>query len=104
MTLASFALGFCIRSQHSNPQSDEPSGRYQVLAGEVTPIEQWPSGEGAPSPVHIILRSTAIVLPSAHSTFVEKSVAPISSLGFMTVCESAGKTTPGLSTGPTFVW
>ena len=40
-----------MRSQHSNPQALEPSGRYQVLAGDVTPTLECPSGEGAPGPV-----------------------------------------------------
>ena len=63
--LASVALGFWMSSQHSNPQSEEPSGRYQVLAGAVTPMEQWASGQAAPAPVQYMVRSTLMALPSS---------------------------------------
>ena len=55
---------------------EEPSGRYQVLAGAVTPTEEWASSEAAPGPVQVMVRSTAMVLPSLQSTFVEKSAGP----------------------------
>jgi hypothetical protein len=38
-TAASF--GFSTSIQVSNPGAVHPSARYQVLAGEVTPIESW---------------------------------------------------------------
>jgi len=61
------------------------SGRYQTLAGFVTPIEECPSGDGAPDPVHIIVRSTAILLPSFDTTFVEKSRSGTIVSGFTVV-------------------
>jgi hypothetical protein len=87
-----------MRSQDSKPQAEEPSGRYQVFAGEVTPTEQWASGDGAPVPVQVIVRSTAIgFVWSAHSTLVEKSACPPSTFirwSFVSVvCEFAGRVT-----------
>ena len=41
-TLAAVPPGFCTRTQVSNPSPVEPSARYQVLEGPVTPTESWP--------------------------------------------------------------
>src|SRR5450759_2388368 len=76
VTCALLALGFWTSSHVSNPQAEQPSARYQVLAGSVTPTEEWASGADAPGPVHDIVRSTQMVLPSRQTTFVEKSFAP----------------------------
>ena len=48
MQFAALALGFWMSSQHSKPHSEEPSGRYQAVSGDVTPIELCASGEAAP--------------------------------------------------------
>ena len=89
--MASLALVFCISSQHSNPQELEPSGRYQVLAGLLTPTEEWASGDAAPGPVQYMVRSTAMGRFCGHSTFVEKSVSkPSISSGLMVVWLAAG--------------
>ena len=80
-----------MRSQHSKPQLEEPSGRYQVFAGDVTPTLECPSGEAAPGPVHSMVRSTAMVSPSVQVILVEKSLAPSLSAGFTVVWEDAGR-------------
>ena len=97
--------GFISRSQHSNPQALEPSGRYQAVAGLVTPIEEWPSAPCAPGPRQNMVLSQAIDLPSRHSTLVEKSVlSRLSwSTGLMVVRLSGAIVMSGLCTGPPFV-
>src|SRR5450759_1427444 len=93
-----------MRSQDSNPHLEEPSARYHILAGAVTPTLEWPSGEGAPGPVQVMRRSTAIVLVlSVHSTLVEKSVEPMSFAGLMTVCDMAGSLRSGRVLDPVLV-
>ncbi|MBN1288690.1 MAG: hypothetical protein JXA49_03530 [Actinobacteria bacterium] len=72
-TLTSEPLGFWMSSHVSNPQLELPPGRYQVLAGAVTPTYECPSGEATPPPVHSMVRSTAIAFVlSIASTLVEK--------------------------------
>jgi hypothetical protein len=96
-------VGFCISSQVSNPHFEEPSARYHVLAAAFTPTEEWPSGDGAPRPVQVIRRSTAIVFPSLQLTLVEKSVAPMSSAGLIAVCDMGGRLISGLLRAPDLV-
>ena len=101
MTFASVLLGFSTKVQVSKPQLELPSGRYQVFEGDETPMEQWPSWLLASLPVQTMVRSTAMLFPSRHSTFVEKSQGKeITSAAFRIVWLMAGslmsfrKTTP----------
>src|SRR5665647_3307554 len=97
---ASARPGFCTSIQVSNPQLDEPSGRNQFLAGRFTPMELCASGEAAPVPVHVIVRSTAIALvPSRLWTLVEKSCCPRRSAGLRVVWLIGGRFTACLTSG-----
>ncbi len=73
---------------------------YQVEAGAVTPVAQWASEQAASGPVQNMVLSTPMVLPSRHSTLVEKSAAPRVEEGKTVAWERAGMPTVGPSTGP----
>ena len=83
-----------MSSQHSNPQALEPSGRYQLVAGDVTPMDECASGDAAPCPVQVIVRSTAIgFMWSSASTLVEKSFRPSKTPGSTVVWLDAASVT-----------
>ena len=79
--------------RQSNPQADEPSGRYQVLEGADTPTDECPSGPEAPGPVQDMVRSAYMGFPSLHVIRVENSLEPTFEEGLMVVWLLAGRVT-----------